>query len=82
MDIKGNTLGEKEQIWTKTPYPSKVEEQYGMSSFALNLNVMGPGMEKLVGPTDSRRRPDMRALEHGDMKLAGEEKNRMEVKQR
>ena len=35
-----------------------------------------------MAPTDTRRRPDQRALENGDMKLATSEKNRLEEKQR
>jgi len=33
-------------------------------------------------PTDSRFRPDIRKMEEGDIDLAGEEKNRLEEKQR
>jgi hypothetical protein len=33
-------------------------------------------------PTDSRFRPDQRALENGDISKASDEKNRLEVKQR
>jgi hypothetical protein len=31
----------------------------------------------VIAPTDTRWRPDQRALENGDMKLAAEEKNRL-----
>jgi hypothetical protein len=33
-------------------------------------------------PTDSRFRPDIRKMEEGDVDLAGQEKNRLEEKQR
>jgi hypothetical protein len=33
-------------------------------------------------PTDSRFRPDIRKMEEGDIDLAGQEKNRLEEKQR
>jgi hypothetical protein len=36
----------------------------------------------VVAPTDTRRRPDQRALENGDMKLATIEKDRLENRQR
>ena len=36
----------------------------------------------MIPPTDTRRRPDQRALELGDFKLAAKEKDRLEVKQR
>ena len=39
-------------------------------------------MANIIPPTDTRRRPDQRALELGDFKLAAKEKERLEVKQR
>lgn len=36
----------------------------------------------MIAPTDTRWRPDQRALENGDMVLAASEKNRLEEKQR
>jgi len=36
----------------------------------------------LIAPTDTRRRPDQRALENGDMKTASFEKDRLENRQR
>lgn len=33
-------------------------------------------------PTDSRFRPDIRKMEEGNIDIAGEEKNRLEEKQR
>jgi hypothetical protein len=35
-----------------------------------------------LSPTDSRFRPDIREMEEGDIDLAGQEKNRLEEKQR
>ena len=35
-----------------------------------------------MAPTDTRRRPDQRAMENGDLKTAAFEKNRLEEKQR
>lgn len=39
-------------------------------------------MDKFLPPTDTRRRPDQRLLEVGDMIQASKEKDRLEVKQR
>ena len=36
----------------------------------------------MIAPTDTRWRPDQRALENGEMQLAASEKNRLEEKQR
>jgi hypothetical protein len=38
------------------------------------------GLRKYLPPTDSRLRPDQRALEEGDIKLAAAEKQRLEEK--
>jgi len=55
---------------------------YGMSRFSLQMNYFPKRLENVVAPTDTRRRPDQRALENGDMKLAAVEKERLEVRQR
>lgn len=73
---------EKEVLWTKTPYPEQWELMYGMSQFMLQLNYFPRQFKKIIAPTDTRWRPDQRALEMGDMKLAADEKNRLEEKQR
>ncbi len=73
---------EKQVLWTKTPYPEQWEQMYGMSQYMLQLNYFPRQYKKAIAPTDTRWRPDQRALEEGDMKLAADEKNRLEEKQR
>ena len=68
-------------IWEKYPYPEGYDHNYFFSDFAIQLNLP-PEMFPGLPITDSRFRPDQRALENGDIKLAGSEKNRVEVKQR
>lgn len=72
----------KEVIWTKEPYPENWEYMYGMTRLGIQLNYFPNYLHNVVAPTDTRRRPDQRALENGDMKLANSEKNRLEEKQR
>lgn len=48
----------------------------------MQLNEMEPGVIENMCPTDSRLRPDIRKLEHGDHDGAAAEKNRLEEKQR
>lgn len=48
----------------------------------MSLNELTPALEKVVYPTDSRLRPDIRKLENGDHDGAGAEKARLEDKQR
>lgn len=55
---------------------------YGMSHFSVQLNYFPKRLQNVVAPTDTRRRPDQRALENGDMKTAGAEKDRLENRQR
>ena len=55
---------------------------YGMSLHNLQLNYLPNTLRPLLPPTDTRFRPDQRALENGDLKLAAEEKQRLEEKQR
>lgn len=66
----------------KSPYPENWDYMYGMTQFMLQLNYLPKQMRTVIPPTDTRWRPDQRALENGDMKLAVFEKNRLEEKQR
>ncbi|CDW74380.1 oxysterol-binding protein [Stylonychia lemnae] len=82
VNLINNKTGNKEYTWIKEAYPENWEYMYGMTRFGLQMNYFPNFMQKIVAPTDTRRRPDQRALENGDMKLAGFEKNRLEEKQR
>ncbi|XP_075954902.1 oxysterol-binding protein-related protein 2-like isoform X1 [Anarhichas minor] len=55
---------------------------YNFTSFAMTLNELEPGMERLLAPTDCRLRPDVRAMENGDIDSSSTEKERLEEKQR
>lgn len=48
----------------------------------MTLNELEPGAERLLAPTDCRLRPDIRAMESGDIDTASKEKERLEEKQR
>ena len=74
--------GEIEMVWRKAPYPEQAEMMYGMSHFSLQMNYFPSWLHNKVAPTDTRRRPDQRALENGDMKAAGDHKDFLEQKQR
>uniref|UniRef100_A0A8C5B7P9 Oxysterol-binding protein n=1 Tax=Gadus morhua TaxID=8049 RepID=A0A8C5B7P9_GADMO len=69
-------------LWKITPRPPHSEKMYNFTSFALTLNEMEPGMEGLLAPTDCRLRPDLKAMEDGDLDGAMTEKERLEDKQR
>lgn len=50
--------------------------------FTLQLNHLPENLKNKIAHTDSRFRPDQRALENGELKLAADEKHRLEEKQR
>uniref|UniRef100_A0A8C9ZEI3 Oxysterol-binding protein n=1 Tax=Sander lucioperca TaxID=283035 RepID=A0A8C9ZEI3_SANLU len=69
-------------LWRITPRPAHSTQMYNFTSFAMTLNELEPGMERLLAPTDCRLRPDIRAMEIGDIDLSSTEKERLEEKQR
>ena len=74
--------GEKQEIWKSFPLIENWAEQYHFTKFGLQLNHLHPRLQKKLPPTDARFRPDQRALEQGELKLAAAEKHRLEEKQR
>ncbi|KAI0785997.1 Oxysterol-binding protein-domain-containing protein [Abortiporus biennis] len=69
-------------LWRITSFPRNAPEYYGFTSFGTTLNEITPDLEGRLPPTDSRFRPDVRALEEGNLDLAEEEKLRVEEMQR
>ncbi len=78
LDIKYN--GITERIWEKLN--TDTYENYYFTDFTSNLNYLTEELKKSLPPTDSRLRPDQRALESHDYDLAAKEKHRLEEKQR
>ncbi|XP_035500993.1 oxysterol-binding protein-related protein 2 isoform X1 [Scophthalmus maximus] len=68
-------------LWRITPRPAQSAQMYNFTSFAMTLNELEPDVE-LLPPTDCRLRPDVRAMENGDIDAASTEKERLEEKQR
>ena len=56
------------------------EDYFNLPLFSIAINELCKGMN--LPPTDTRLRPDMVALENGDLDLAAAEKHRLEEKQR
>lgn len=69
-------------LWKANPFPDNFEMQFFYTNFTLQLNNLPDGLKEKLAPTDSRLRPDQRALENGTFELAITEKNRLEEKQR
>ncbi|XP_049820925.1 oxysterol-binding protein-related protein 3-like isoform X2 [Aethina tumida] len=68
-------------IWRAGNLPSAHERYYGFTRFAIELNELGPD-QHLLPPTDTRFRPDQRALEEGDLTTAENLKLQLEGAQR
>ncbi|KAG7279392.1 hypothetical protein CRUP_024211, partial [Coryphaenoides rupestris] len=69
-------------LWRIAPRPANSAEMYSFTTFAMQLNETSEEIEALIPNTDCRLRPDIRAMERGDIDLASEQKNRLEEKQR
>lgn len=69
-------------LWRIPPRPQNSTQMYSFTSFAMQLNELHDDMEGVIPQTDCRLRPDIRAMENGDIDLASEEKKRLEEKQR
>lgn len=79
IDVILNT-GEKKRIWQK--YETDTYENYYFTDFSSNLNNITKELKEDLPHTDSRLRPDQRALENHNLELAASEKHRLEEKQR
>eukprot|EP00826_Nyctotherus_ovalis_P031555 TRINITY_DN2523_c0_g1_i5.p1 TRINITY_DN2523_c0_g1~~TRINITY_DN2523_c0_g1_i5.p1 ORF type:complete len:354 (-),score=104.31 TRINITY_DN2523_c0_g1_i5:116-1177(-) len=74
--------GRTEMLWERAAEPKDWEDYYCFTKFAMQLNHLPLRLKQVLAPTDARFRPDVRALEKGDVKLASEEKFRLEELQR
>jgi hypothetical protein len=92
MYIEGNWLSnidivdlkdfKRTNIWTINKITGDEEEKYCLTEFSINLNNLTDDLAKKLPRTDSRFRPDQRALELQNLTLATSEKRRLEEKQR
>ncbi len=69
-----------EVLWEVDIRGSDADKYYNFSPFTMGLNEML--QDQPLCSTDSRLRPDIRALELGDLERASQEKERLENKQR
>ncbi|KAF9083229.1 hypothetical protein BGX23_011680 [Mortierella sp. AD031] len=68
-------------LWKRDPVPS-TPTPFNLTPFAMTLNDCPEELKKHLCPTDSRLRPDQRAMENGEFDIANTEKQRLEEKQR
>jgi hypothetical protein len=67
-------------VWQAGARPEGIP--FNLTPFAITFNALPSRLQPLLAPTDSRFRPDQRAMEEGKYDLASDEKNRVEEKQR
>jgi len=67
-------------IWEANPRPTGIP--FNLTPFVVTLNDLPDNLRPWLPPTDTRLRPDQRAMEDGQYDFAATEKNRVEEKQR
>lgn len=67
-------------VWEAHPRPSGIP--FNLTPFVVTFQHLPDNLRPLLPPTDTRLRPDQRAMEDGEYELAATEKNRVEEKQR
>lgn len=67
-------------IWEANARPQGIP--FNLTPFVLTFNHIDDQLRAWIAPTDSRLRPDQRAMEDGEYDLAATEKNRLEENQR
>ncbi|EKJ73395.1 hypothetical protein FPSE_06467 [Fusarium pseudograminearum CS3096] len=67
-------------IWKANERPTGIP--FNLTPFVLTFNHIDDQLRPWLPPTDSRLRPDQRAMEDGEYDFAAEEKNRLENAQR
>ncbi|KAI9903661.1 hypothetical protein N3K66_000190 [Trichothecium roseum] len=67
-------------VWQAHDRPTGIP--FNLTPFAVTLNHIDDNLRQWIAPTDSRLRPDQRAMEDGEYDLAATEKNRVEEGQR
>jgi hypothetical protein len=67
-------------VWQANPRPSGIP--FNLTPFVLTLNAIPDSLRPYLPCTDTRLRPDQRAMEDGEYDSAATEKHRVEEKQR
>ncbi|KAL8733108.1 MAG: hypothetical protein Q9166_002300 [cf. Caloplaca sp. 2 TL-2023] len=67
-------------VWQAHERPTGIP--FNLTPFAVSFQALPDRLRPLLPPTDTRLRPDQRAMEDGEYDLAATEKNRVEEKQR
>lgn len=79
LDPKGSHI---RMLWRAHAFPPHSHDYYGFTAFTMSLNEITPDIADFLPPTDSRFRPDQKAMEEGRIEFADAEKARVEGAQR
>ncbi|EAW09182.1 oxysterol-binding protein related protein OSH3 [Aspergillus clavatus NRRL 1] len=82
LQLTKNGSATGNMVWKAGPLVPNAPKHYGLTAFAATLNEITPIEDKKLPATDSRLRPDQRALEDGDVDRAEEVKVQLEEGQR
>ncbi|WBW74528.1 sterol transfer protein Osh2 [Schizosaccharomyces osmophilus] len=74
-----NAGSNKTMLWQNHERPPR---PFNLTPFAISLNALTDELKPWLPPTDTRWRPDQRAMEVGQYDFAADEKSRVEEKQR
>ncbi|KAI7740696.1 hypothetical protein M8C21_014718 [Ambrosia artemisiifolia] len=80
-NVKPKHMSGANLLWKRSMPPANLT-RYNLTSFAITMNELTPGLQEKLPPTDSRLRPDQRHLENGEYDMANAEKLRLETRQR
>ena len=76
----GSQANQAVLVWQAHTRPSGIP--FNLTPFVVTLNSVTEPLRPKLPPTDTRLRPDQRAMEDGEYDFAATEKNRVEEKQR
>lgn len=70
------------QLWKRNPFPECSSSNFNFTNFTMSLNQCPENLARSLPPTDSRLRPDQKAMEAGLWKDADTLKEQVETYQR
>jgi len=70
IHVKDSVSGVEERLWTAMPLVEDSHMQYYFNKQAILMNFINEAMEKVLSPTDSRFRTDLRFYEEGHVEQA------------
>ncbi len=80
---KGGSMSDPNRaylVWQANERPAGIP--FNLTPFVITFNHIDEKLRPWIAPTDSRLRPDQRAMEDGEYDFAATEKNRLEENQR